>query len=331
MYIIEHALHNLRMNKGRNILLGVILFAIITATVVTLAIYNTASISIHETQQALQCTVRIVPQRQVQGTSGALMQSSGSTEVQLTYEEYMLFAESGYLDGSDIKAGSGVPNAGSTATPSGNTSQGNASQIDAVYYLKHPDKLADFEAELRRKGLPDEFRVSVDESDLERMTGSMESLRTISFSFLLIVLLLGTVTILLLSIITIRERKYEIGVLRAMGMKRQAVALSLWIEISTVTCICLAFGIGAGAVLSQPVSDAILTGQVQMQDTKSSSLADRLRPIDTDPAESIRVSVSSVTVLEIFLVSFGLVSVAGLASVSRITQSEPIQILMERN
>ena len=61
MYVIEHALLNLAKNKGRNILLAVIIFAIITATVVALAIFNTAGIVIEETKTALQCAVRIAP------------------------------------------------------------------------------------------------------------------------------------------------------------------------------------------------------------------------------------------------------------------------------
>ena len=320
MYVIEHALLNLGKNKGRNIMLGVIIFAIITATVVALAIYNTANASIEETRTALQCAVRIAPLRQTPAAGGGV-QVGGARQgtAPLSYDEYLSFAESDYLDGADIKPKAG---AGSSGT-----------EIDAVYYLKQPGMLSAYETELRSKGLSDDYTIRTDESNLERMAGSIESLKSLSFTFLIIVLLLGAVIMVLLSAISIRERKYEIGVLRAMGMKKKKVALGLWTEIIAITCICFVFGMGAGSVLSQPVSDAIITGQAQSTATGSTSLADRLNDANgvTDESSKIDVSVNAATALEIFVISILLASITGIISVSRITKSEPIKILIQRS
>jgi len=312
VYVIEHALLNIAKNKGRNILLGVIIFAVITVAVVSLAIYNTSGDVIEEARAALQCSVHIAPQRQVVG--GAVTQGGGQREVAVPLEQYLSFAESEYLDGADIKE--------NNRTPDG---------VDAVYYLKRPDMLPPFEAELRGKGLPDDYVVRTDESALERIAGPVESLKNLSLTFLLIVLALGAVIMVLLSAIAIRERKYEIGVLRAMGMKKNKVALGLWIEIVVITCICFILGLCAGTVLSQPVSDAIMTGQAQSETTGSTSLADRLNEADPDKTESIDISLNAVTALEIFVISVLLASIAGIVSVSQIAKSEPIKILMERN
>jgi len=317
MYVIEHALLNLGKNKGRNILLGVIILAIITATVMALAIYNTANASIEETRTALQCAVRIAPQRQTPAGGGGVQVGGDQQGAVLSLEQYQSYAESEYIDGADIK-----PKAGSSSM-----------EIDAVYYLKQPGMLSAFEAELRSKGLPDNFTVRTDESNLERMAGSIESLKSLAFTFLIIVLVLGAVIMVLLSAISIRERKYEIGVLRAMGMKKKKVALGLWVEIIAITCICFALGMGVGSLLSQPVSDTIMTGQAQSSAAGSTSLADRLNEANgvTDETVKINVSVNAVTALEIFAISILLASIAGIISVSRITKSEPIKILMERN
>jgi len=310
MYVIEHALLNLGKNKGRNILLGVIIFAIITATVVALAIFNTSGIVLDETRMALQSAVQIAPQRQTVGggaiTPGGSQQSEG-----LSLEQYQLFAESEYLDGANIVEG----NRG----------------YEAVYYLKHPDMFSAFEAEIRNKGLPNDYNVRTDESAFDSVAGSVESLNNLAFTFMIIVLVLGAVIMILMSVIAIRERKYEIGVLRAMGMKKNKVALGLWAEIIVITCICFVLGMGLGTLLSQPVSDAIMTGQAQSADTGSSSLADRLNAKETEQAENINVTVNTVTALEIFIISILLASIAGIISVSRITKCEPIKILMERN
>ena len=327
MYVIEHALLNILKNKGRNILLGVIIFAIITATVVALAIYNTSGYIIGETRTALQCAVRAAPRMQTvtggSGSSGAARQTpagAANETAAVTLEQYLTFADSAYLDGSDIKEGGrGVDG------------------VDAVYYLKQPGMLVEFEAELRRKGLPDDYIVRTDESAFESVIGPVESLNNLSLTFLIIVLVLGAIIMALLSAIAIRERKYEIGVLRAMGMKKKHVAIVLWIEIIAIACICFTFGIFAGTALSQPVSDSMLTWQEQTSASavQSTSLADRMNgPGDSGGEEEtakIDISVSGSTALEIFIITILLASVAGIILVSRITKSEPIKILMERN
>ena len=313
MYAIEHAILNLWKNKGRNILLGVIIFAIITTTVVALAIFNTTGVIIEDTREALQCAVRLAPRMQTTGGQGQQIIGGTQQEAMLTLEDYRSFAESGYLDGADIKEGS-------------RSSDG----VDATYYLKSPDLLADFEAELRSKGLPDDYAAKTDESSLERMVEPVESLKNLSLTFLIIVLVLGAVIMVLMSIIAVRERKYEIGVLRAMGMKKNKVALTLWTEIIVITCICFILGMGAGTLLSQPVSDSMMAGQVSSV-SGGSTLADRLNEREPEQFESISVSVNGITALEIFGVSLLLASIAGVISVTRITKYEPIKILMERN
>jgi len=314
MYVIEHALLNLWKNKGRNILLGVIIFAIITSAVVALAIFNTSGIVLNETRMALQSAVRIAPQRQTVG-GGAVTPGGSRQNEGLSLEQYEAFAESEYLDGADIKPSAGSSGAG----------------VDAVYYLKHPDMLPSFEAEIRNKGLPNDYNVRTDESAFESVAGPVESLNNLALTFLIIVLVLGSVIMVLMSVISVRERKYEIGVLRAMGLKKNKVALGLWTEIIVITCICFVLGMGVGTVLSQPVSDTIMTGQVQSADTGSTSLADRLNAAETEQAENINVTVNAVTATQIFAISILLASIAGIISVSRITKCEPIKILMERN
>ena len=305
MYVIENALLNLVKNKGRNILLGVIIFAIITATVVALSIYNTTGIIIEDTKTALLSSVRIAPIKR--------MSVGGQQEIAVSHEQYLSFKESEYLDG----AKEGIQ---------------NDDWIDSVYYLKNPGMLPAFEAELRGKGLSGDYTVRTDESLFEKTAGSVESLQGLSLTFLIIVLILGAVIMILLSIIAIRERKYEIGVLRAMGMKKKKVALGLWAEVIAVTCICFALGMGAGTILSQPVSDALMAGQTQVS-TGGSTLADRINEANGIEDESIKVNVSvdGATALEIFGISILIASIAGVISVSRITRYEPIKILMERN
>lgn len=282
MYVIEHALLNLGKNKGRNILMGVIIFAIITASVVTLAIFNTTGMVISETRYSLERMVRVAPQHMILGGES------------VSFEQFLSFAESEYIHEADVRE-----------------SRTSINGIEAIYYLNHPDMLERFEAELRSKGLPDNYSVVSEATSFENIAGHLENLQSLTLTFLIIVLVLGAFIMVLLSVISIRERKYEIGVLRAMGMKKKKVALGLWVEIFTITCICFALGMGVGTMLSQPVSDMILAGQSN--------------------STNVNVSVSILTAMQILGVSLLLASIAGIISVSRITKCEPIKILMERN
>ena len=315
MYILEHALLNLGKNKGRNILLGIMIFAIITSAVVALAIFNATDVMIEDTKTALQCAVRISSRIQT-SASGQKQHIIGGDQPQtiLSIEQYRSFAASEYLDGADIKEGGRSPDG-----------------VDAVYYLKTPGMLSDFENELRDKGLPEEYHAETDESSLERMVEPVNRLKNLSISFLIIILVLGAVIMILLSMISVRERKYEIGVLRAMGMKKKKIALGLWIEIMIITCICFGLGMGVGIAISQPVSDSMMADQLQSSAPKTSTLADRLNEEEAESVENIRISLDGITTLEILGISLLLASIAGMISVSQITKYEPIKILMKRN
>ena len=210
----------------------------------------------------------------------------------------------------------------------------------ARYYLKHPSFLDDFEQECRAKGLQSMYDVAIDEDTYNAIVGPIEGMRGITVSFMAIVLTLGAVILILLSSIAIRERKYEIGVLRAMGMKKANVALGLWSEMVFITLFCLVLGIIAGSFIAQPVSNTLLTQQVEnAQKLKELSsggyftmnIGDNSRAVDDDPIAEINVLLGIDTILQLVLISLLLASAAGFATIGRITKYEPIKILMERN
>ncbi|WMT39639.1 ABC transporter permease [Paenibacillus sp. D2_2] len=142
--------------------------------------------------------------------------------------------------------------------------------VNVTYYLKSPEMLEPFEAEVRAKGLSDLFNVDTDTASYEKVVKPVEGLKSISITFMVVVIILGSIILLLLASISIRERKYEIGVLRAMGMKKMKVALGLWLEIVTITCFCLVIGLGIGTVAAQPVSDMLLQNQAEAAESSTS-------------------------------------------------------------
>ena len=466
MYILQNAVKNLFRNRGRNILMGVIVFAIITTTVIALCINNTSKGIIDEYKEQFGAEVFLSPNME------KFMSAGGAKDSLLRVDQFLKFADSEYIkefymtavqdmasdtlkavdetpipdgfevggtggeEGGDeyvspqmrlkgdtwdefnngtkkviegkmvenpneclisqeladlnsLSVGDTVSLKASVSTETGTfrtvhyeftisgiyfdasdpysgrggghfssnkrneiftktesitdaLNPGESTEVAVRYFLKAPSMLSAYEAELRGEGLSDLYDVKTDEAGYKKVVGPVEGLRNISITFMIIVLILGSVILILLSSIAIRERKYEIGVLRAMGMKKRKVAFGLWAESLMITVLCLFIGLGVGALVSQPVTDTLLAGQIEnakvAEDTPSfggqlyiagvgSSEADS----SLTPLEELDVSLELDTILEIIAIALILASIASTVSIIKITKYEPIKILMERN
>ncbi len=102
--------------------------------------------------------------------------------------------------------------------------------IEARFFLKDPDLLSKFDKEAHEKGLSDMANVSTDKGNYDSIVKPVEGLQKISNVFMTLVLVFGGSVLILISILGIRERKYEIGVLRAMGMKKEKLLLELCLK-----------------------------------------------------------------------------------------------------
>lgn len=211
--------------------------------------------------------------------------------------------------------------------------------IQAKYYLKNPDMIKDFEKEIRAKGLPEVYNVSTDEVSYNKIVGPVEGLGSITLMFVFVVLGLGSVILILLNTLSIRERKYEIGVLRAIGMKKGKVAVGLIYESLIITAICLVIGIGAGSVLSQPVSNSLLQKQIEAQKNSNDatgqggmifSVAAPMGSASEETISEIDVTLNVKAILEVTGVALLIVLVSSVVGVSYITKYEPRKILTER-
>ena len=216
--------------------------------------------------------------------------------------------------------------------------------IDAAYYLKDPGLLDAFAAECYAKGLSEAFSVTTDQASYNAIVGPVENMKGICAAFVIIVLAFGAVILALLSSIAIRERKYEIGVLRAMGMKKHKVVFGLWTETLVITAVCLILGLGAGMLAAQPVTDFMLDQQVAAAENAGPNSGGP-QPVmigggqmlssfggpAAEPLQELDVSLGFLTVLEIVGIALILSSLSGIIAARKITKYEPIKILMERN
>ena len=147
------------------------------------------------------------------------------------------------------------------------------STIEATYVFADAESYEAFDAEARALGLEDSYTIS--STDLTAFESSLAPLNTLSTMagwFLLVILIIGAIILVVLNIFNVRERKYEVGVLTAMGMKKWKVATQFICEILAVTMLAVVIGAGIGAVTSVPVTNMLLEGQVQSQTAQQSQM-----------------------------------------------------------
>lgn len=137
---------------------------------------------------------------------------------------------------------------------------------NAVYVFSDTEGYYTFEKEVRELGLDESYIVSSqDISSFENSLVPLNTLSSMALWFLIVILSIGAIVLVVLNIFNVRERKYEIGVLTAMGMKKRNVAAQFLTEILIVTLCAVIAGGALGAVSSVPVTNKLLEKQVASQ------------------------------------------------------------------
>ena len=238
--------------------------------------------------------------------------------------------------------------------------------LNGTYVLGDLDAYESFQQEVVDLGLSDEYTVS--SSDLtmyEQSAQPLENLAKFAGYFLIVILLIGAIILIVLNIFATRERKYEIGVLTAIGMKKQQVAKLFLTEILAITLAGVIIGGGVGAAVSVPVTNALLSSQVAMQQEQMGqrdgnfgrefggmmppgqmpeAMPEELEDMEGtfDFAEEfgdmfggymteVSSSVNLVVLLELLGACIALALVGGMVSVIAIMRYEPLQILANRD
>ena len=193
--------------------------------------------------------------------------------------------------------------------------------LDAIFYLKDPKDLSAFKTECIEKGMPTNTIFSVDETNYQTIMKPVEKLGTMANLFTIGILGAGSLILIILSLFSIRERKYEIGVYRAMGMKKIQIILGLWTEFITITAISLILGLGITAFVGRPVETALFQQQAEISEQlkEQSDLIHEAKGLQS-------VSIWQITLAALLLGTL----TSGIGSIF-VLRYEPRQILTERN
>lgn len=145
--------------------------------------------------------------------------------------------------------------------------------LSYTYVFANVEDYEAFDAQARALGLSDDYSISSsDISEFEDGVVQLENLGKTAGYFLLVVFIIGAVILIVINVFNIRERKYEIGVLTAIGMKKWKVASQFVTELFVITLAAIIVGAGIGAVASVPVTEALLSAQIKSNQQKQNSM-----------------------------------------------------------
>lgn len=220
--------------------------------------------------------------------------------------------------------------------------------LTAKYYLNNNDDLEEFENEVREKGLSEYYSINTNEEEALATLKPIQNLSSFSSTFLIIILVVGGLILAIINMINIRERKYEIGVLRAIGMSKLKVNLQLVIEIFMVSIVSLIIGTTIGTLLSQPVTNTMLKNEISNYQNEQKQILENFgegnferpgfnkgnfkstMPNNVQYIDTLDVNINFITIIQLFLVSLMLTVVSGFVSVAFVNKYEPNKILQNR-
>lgn len=208
--------------------------------------------------------------------------------------------------------------------------------LQGTFFLSNPKDLEAFKQEAYAAGLSKYYSVQTDEVAYNTFIKPIEQMSSISGIFLTVVLVLGATILLLLSMLAIRERKYEIGVLRAMGMKKSSVVLQMLLESVMIMIVCLGVGLLLGSLIAQPVTDMMLADKLASQglggitQNPGNAVMGGLAT-DAAPITHINAALSAASILQLSGIALLLVLLASAVTSFYAMKFEPMRILRERN
>ncbi|MGN0612875.1 MAG: ABC transporter permease [Porcipelethomonas sp.] len=224
------------------------------------------------------------------------------------------------------------------------TSAALSPQISGSYLFASKADYDSFGEELVSKGLPEYYTLSsADVSSYESSIVPLENLSKFALTFLTVILLVGAIVLVVLNVFHIQQRKYEVGVLTAIGIRKIKVAAQFVIELLSVTLIAIIIGTGIGAAASVPVSNQLLSSQIEAQETvqdtqeqnfgRGGGRGDMLsmqNQTQTDYIDTVNASVDFHILLELIGIGVVLTVVSSLAGIVFIMRYDPLKILASR-
>lgn len=217
-------------------------------------------------------------------------------------------------------------------------------QVNPTFILTDEDVFESFSSEVSDKGLDSNYQVTTNIESIENSLMSISNVKTFANTFLIITFIIGVIILLVINHINIRERKYEIGVLRTIGMKKSKVCLQFMIELLIVTFVALIIGLGIGSVLTKPISNMLLENEIQNSQRQNEQINENfgrgghmdnalseITSLDIQMPDSLEATVSIEVLVKLLIAGLLLSVISSVSAIVAINRFTPLTILKERS
>lgn len=203
-------------------------------------------------------------------------------------------------------------------------------------------------------GLDEKYVLETNEEEALSAISGVSNVNGFATTFLIITLIIGGSVLFIINMINIRERKYEIGVLRTIGISKLKLTLQFISELMMVAIIALILGCGIGATMSKNVSNTLLKEELERTTKQTEQIENHfggnenhmpgdmmnhqngkgshIKGIVTVQAyDEINAVVDMKVLLELLVVGIALIFISSLAAMISIQRFSPLTILKERS
>ena len=224
--------------------------------------------------------------------------------------------------------------------------------INPTFIIDSYDNVEKLQAEFYAKGLDENFVLQTNEEEALSGVASIENINSFATTFLSLTLIIGGIVLLVINMINIRERKYEIGVLRTIGISKFKLTMQFVSELAIVSVVALILGAGIGAVSSKGVSNSLLANEINSSNAKAEEIGKNFGGANMNGGmptrgnkgemrgkgmpvvqayDSIDAVVDIKVLLELLGIGLTLVLISSIASMVSIQRFSPLTILKERS
>ncbi|OWP59898.1 ABC transporter permease [Bacillus velezensis] len=137
----------------------------------------------------------------------------------------------------------------------------------AVYYMDDAKYIDSFVAAAKKTSIDDKtYALTTNDQVYQQMVGPIENVASFSKNVVYLVSIAGAVILGLIVMMSIRERKYEMGVLMAIGEKRWKLIGQFLTEILVVAVIAIGIASVTGSLVANQLGNQLLSQQVSSAD-----------------------------------------------------------------
>lgn len=214
--------------------------------------------------------------------------------------------------------------------------------VTPSFILNSEDDIDAFTAEVKEKGLNEYYTVNTNLDEITSATESIENVKTFATTFLIITLIISSLVLFVINMINIRERKYEIGVFRTIGMSKLKLTMQFVLELLIVATISLIIGAIIGGFLAKPVGNMLLANEIESSQGEQEEMSNNFgKPGRMDmqfnkggkvqAIQNMEAVVDFTVVIQLLGIGLLLTLISSLASMISIQRFSPLTILKERS